>query len=105
MWTMFPLIFFKSVSHKIFCLQENLCALQVFLCAFISRPVCTCTHSLKVQNKPYTFTCIDYSRAIYRSSIKLEVRNTEVRYTEVLLYRPIWLISNLMYFEPLMMVP
>jgi len=32
----------------------------------------------EVRNKPYTFICIDCSRAIDRCSIKLEVRNTEV---------------------------
>jgi len=38
------------------------------------------------RNKPYTFICIDCSRVIYRCSIKPEVRDTKVRYTEVLLY-------------------
>ena len=40
----------------------------------------------EVRNKPYTFICIDCSRAIYHCSIKPEVRNTEVRYNEFLLY-------------------
>src|SRR6218665_173487 len=65
---MFPLIFQSLCAHKISfvqhdtwthlylvtacmqCLQkhfwkEYLCALQVFLCAFVSRLVCACTHA------------------------------------------------------------
>jgi len=40
----------------------------------------------EVRNKPYTFICIDCSQAIYHCSIKPEVQNTDVRYTEVLHY-------------------
>ena len=48
-----------------------------------SRDRCQRLNIPEVRNKPYTFICIDYS-----CLIKPEVRNTEVPYTEVLLYLP-----------------
>ena len=55
--------------------------------------------ALTVQNKPYTFICIDCNQAFYRCSIKPEVRNAKVRYTEILLYSRLHLMA-MMVFSP-----